>query len=272
MIRPTAPRSIDLFVLAVLCLLTQAAWQAPAPAAATAATRTLAQLRAALDEQIDMKEFQQPMTLKEALGLIQDKVNAKFKGDDVLPILIDAEAFKEENPDAPDIYDAQVKFPPFPRRMKAVEALKLALLRIPTKNAAFLLRGQFGFIEVTTVKRASLKHLLRQKVFINFERTPLADAVEELSALTGVSVVMDPRLGDKLKAPVTVHLNGEVPLDELLRLLANLVEVKFVTSREILYLTSPANAAALERERKAQAQQRTRHGAAEEGCCEGVAR
>src|SRR5262249_3304583 len=87
-----------------------------------------------LDETIDMKDFQQPMTLKEALGLMQDKLNVKYKDEDTLPILVDDQAFKEENPDAPDIYDTQVKFPPFPRRMSVAPELRLTLRKLPTNN------------------------------------------------------------------------------------------------------------------------------------------
>src|SRR5262249_3004715 len=58
-----------------------------------------------LEDTIDMKDFQAPMTLKEALGLLQDKLNARYKDEDALPILVDEGAFKEATPDAPDIYD-----------------------------------------------------------------------------------------------------------------------------------------------------------------------
>jgi tetratricopeptide (TPR) repeat protein len=111
-----------------------------------------------LEETIDMKDFQAPMTLKEALGLIQDKLNAKYKEDDILPILIDAEAFKEENPDAPDVYDTQVKFPPFPRKMSVAIALRIALSKVPTNNATYLIRR--NMIEVTTIERQTKERVL----------------------------------------------------------------------------------------------------------------
>ncbi len=112
-----------------------------------------------LDETIDMKDFQAPMTLKEALSLIQDKLTAKYKDEDALPILVDSEAFKEENGDAPDIYDTQVKFPPFPRRMSIATALRLALSKVATNNATYLIRR--NFIEVTTVERQTRERVLR---------------------------------------------------------------------------------------------------------------
>jgi tetratricopeptide (TPR) repeat protein len=111
-----------------------------------------------LEDTIDMKDFQAPMTLKEALELIQDKLNAKYKEDDVLPILIDAEAFKEENPDAPEIYDTQVKFPKFPRKMSVATALRIALSKVPTNNATYLIRR--NMIEVTTIERQTKERVL----------------------------------------------------------------------------------------------------------------
>jgi hypothetical protein len=257
MIRPASAKILSLVALALLGLVgpaTRLAAQNPPAGIGPSPVVKLRNMRALLHEFIDMKDFQAPMTLKEALGLIQDKLNAKFKEDDIFPILIDAEAFKAEDPDAPDVYDTQVKFPPFPRRMSVATALRLVLSRIQSPKAAFLLRN--GFVEVTTAKEASLKRLLRQKVMTNFERFPLAEAIEELSAQTGVSVILDPRLGDKLKKPITAALNNDVPLEGVLRLLADMAEVKLFLGDDVIYITSPANAETLEKERKVRLKER----------------
>src|SRR5438105_11235274 len=65
-----------------------------------------------LAETIDTKGLQNQMTLKEALSIFYERFQAKGKE---LPILIDNNAFKEENADAPDGYDTQVKFPECPK-------------------------------------------------------------------------------------------------------------------------------------------------------------
>src|SRR5687767_3550221 len=65
-----------------------------------------------LNESMDLEAFQNPMTLKESLGLFYEKFAAKGKE---LPILVDTDAFKRFNPDCPDIpdiYDTQIQFPP----------------------------------------------------------------------------------------------------------------------------------------------------------------
>src|SRR4051794_3008980 len=58
-------------------------------------------LRALLNDSLDMSDFQAPMTLKEALQLIQKHLQEKHREEDVFPVLVDAEAFKETNPAAP---------------------------------------------------------------------------------------------------------------------------------------------------------------------------
>jgi tetratricopeptide (TPR) repeat protein len=109
-----------------------------------------------MDMVIDMKDFQAPMTLKEVLGLLYDKLNADGRE---LPIIVDADAFKEANPDAPDVYETQVKFPPVPRKMSIKTALRLALAKVPTDNATYLIRRDY--LEITTVDRQTAEKALR---------------------------------------------------------------------------------------------------------------
>jgi hypothetical protein len=244
-------RSSRFLTVGICSLLLLAGLSRPAPASAddgTVAPKQLRQLKL-LQEVIDMKDFQVPMTLKEALGLLQDKLNAKY-GEDALPILVDEEAFKGADPNA-TVFDTQVKFPPFPRRMTIAVALRVALSRIESAEATFLLRN--GVIEVTTLHAASPQVLLRQKVFARFDRRPLAEVVEELSARTGVSILLDTQLGEKLKAPVTASLNNDVTLEATLRLLANMAGLRLTLTEGAPYITSPAEARRLEREHAARA-------------------
>ena len=116
-----------------------------------------------LDKSIDMKQLIEasPMTLKEALGVIVEKVKIDFGKE--LPILIDTEAFKEENPDAFTdanvLYETKVSFPPFPTRMALTTAIRFVLSKIETKNATYLIRR--NFVEVTTVTRQTSEKTLR---------------------------------------------------------------------------------------------------------------
>ncbi len=244
--RPIARGAVCLSALLVL--------SASAVPASEQTVQTLVRARQLkmLDEVVDLRDFQAPMTLKEALGLLQDKLNSKYKDEDVLPILVDAEAFKDDN--TPDIYETQVRCPPFPRRMTVATTLRVILSQVPTRNATFRLRN--GFVEITTLKEAHPKQALRQKVSASFDKRPLGTALEELSALTGLSVIVDPRLGDKLKEPVTAAFNNDVTLETALRLLADMTGAKLLITDDTPYLTSAANAETFLKERRAEREER----------------
>src|SRR5579872_3457535 len=96
----------------VFLLSSLAAAQPTAPRAEPLTVQRLAEL---LDEVIDTADFQQPMNLKEALGLLRQRF-ARLGTE--LPLQMDVKSFTEENPDAPNIYDTQIQFPEFPRRMQ----------------------------------------------------------------------------------------------------------------------------------------------------------
>ncbi len=242
------------FVPAALVVLVWGFANAPLSANSTVAGARLQKILSRLNEPIDMKYFQAPMTLKEALGLFQDKLNARYKEEDVLPILVNTAAFAEElGNNGDDVYETAVKFPPFPRQMTIADALRHALSRIESTKATFIVRDRF--IEVTTAKAASLKNLLRQKVFGALNKRPLAEAIEELTAPNGVSVLLDQRLGDKLKTPVTAVLINDTPLEGALRLLTDMVGLKLYVSEDGVYVTSPENAEKLQKEDRARRQE-----------------
>src|SRR5262245_48794544 len=98
------------FVVAALCcwswlqLPTFAAAQAPGELTSRDIVRVL-------QAPIDMKDFQNPMTLKEVLGLFYERTaDAGLLGRGVgLPILVNQQAFKDVNPEAGDIYESPVK-------------------------------------------------------------------------------------------------------------------------------------------------------------------
>jgi len=107
---------------------------------------TARELLRCLEEKIEVKPYQSGMTLKEVLKKFTETFAAKGKE---LPLFVDTQAFLEENPDAPDVYDTLVKFLPVPRRMTFERALRVTLSKIRTDNAAFLVRR--GCIEITTL-------------------------------------------------------------------------------------------------------------------------
>ncbi len=114
-----------------------------------------------LNEPIDMKDFQNAMTLKEFIGILYEKFAAMGKE---LPIVVHGAAFKEESPDEfpeeSSVYDnTQVKFPAFLKKMKLAIVLRLALSQVKTGNATYLIRR--NFIEITTSDRLVKDRVLR---------------------------------------------------------------------------------------------------------------
>jgi hypothetical protein len=198
-------------------------------------------LRALLNDSLDMTGYQAPMTLMESLKLIQKDLKDKYKEEDVFPVLVDAEAFKEENPDAPDIYDTQVKFPPFPQRMSVVNALRLALSKVPTNNAVHLIRR--GVIEITTKLKASPAHLLEVMVEAQFNKRPLDEALDELSEQTGATIILDPRVGDKARAPVSAIFRNSATLEAAVGLLAEMADLQVNRGQsDVLFVTEKRKA------------------------------
>jgi hypothetical protein len=104
-----------------------------------------------LDIPMDTKTFDAPagMSLKDFIGLIYDK----FSQQNIeVPILVDFEAFKDANPDVykepGDLYDIKVAIPQIPKKLALGTILRIALGKIPTNNATFLIRR--NYIEITT--------------------------------------------------------------------------------------------------------------------------
>jgi hypothetical protein len=198
-----------------------------------------------LDFLLDMKDLQNPMTLKEALARIEDQVAAKGRH---ISIFVDAEAFKEENPDAPSIYDTQTLFPAYPKHMRLQTALRLLLARVSPPNATYILRD--GMVEITTYLRSGRDALLRQRISADFKQRPLADVLHELAERSGVSVVVDPRTGERAKTAVSATFRGDISLEAALRLLADLAELKAVVLPSGTYVTTPENAERIGKEQK----------------------
>jgi hypothetical protein len=189
-------------------------------------------LMSRLGEPIETKDFQVPggMSLKDALGLFVEKLAAKGME---LPILVDSAAFREESI---EVYETPIRFPPFPRRLALATALRLALDQVPEKNATYLVRPTH--ILITTLQRATPE---KQTIRGLFVKRPLEAVLEELSAQTGISVLLDPKVGDKAKTPVTAKFRNETSLPTAVRVLADMADLRVVVVENVLYVTSKSN-------------------------------
>jgi DNA-directed RNA polymerase specialized sigma24 family protein len=94
--------------------------------------------------------------------------------------------------------------------------------------------------------QAELAVLLAQPlVNVEFDKRTLQDVLRDLSEAEGINIVVDPRVADKVKVPVTATLNN-VLFETAVRLLAEMGDLKAVTLDNIHYITTKANADVLQ--------------------------
>jgi hypothetical protein len=107
------------------------------------------QLAANLQASVETAGFQKPDTLKGALVRFHQTLAKKGKP---VAFKVDHDAFKEENPDAPDVYESGVTLQAKDKTLPAAKILAAILEQVPTGNAAYVVRD--GYIEITTKQRA----------------------------------------------------------------------------------------------------------------------
>jgi hypothetical protein len=193
--------------------------------------------------EIETTPFTDPMTLKDFIELLYKQTAAKGVE---LAILVDFASFKQEE-GAPTPYDSQVQLPAVPKTMTVGEALRMAISQIASNNGAMILRD--GKVEITTMNAASLPTLLQAKFRPrHFDQVPFADAMRQMSDMSGVSIVLDPRAKEKGPTPVSTDFRGDVPVEAALRMLSNMVDLRNVLMEGGVYVTTPSNAETLEKQ------------------------
>jgi hypothetical protein len=203
---------------------------------------TTRELLAWLEEPLETKPYQVKLSLKELLKKFSDAFAAKGKE---LPVVVDDLAFKEETPDAPWASETELTFPSVPRRMPLREALRFAISKIPLNNGTFLVRR--GRIEITTLERGDPLRLLQERISARFERRPLAEVLEELSDQTGASIILDVRVGEKAKTPVTATFRNTISLEGAIKLLAEMADLVARTDEhDVLFITNKSKVGPLQ--------------------------
>lgn len=113
------------------------------------------------------------------------------------------------------------------------------------------LGGELGELHNDSAKHPKADRTTRilHIVHIDFERQPVAEALRELADQAAVSVIVDPRVGDKGKTLVTAAFNN-VMVDTAVELLADMADLRAVQLDRVFYLTTRENAKAFEAARK----------------------
>lgn len=169
-----------------------------------------------------------------------------------MPFFVDVRVFSK---DVQAVIDGQLpppvfKLQPLPSRMSVRAILQMALNEFDGGEATFLIRQ--GRVEITTKQAASLPNLLKQTFAASFDRQPLEVVLDDLSDLTGVSVVVDGRARDKARtAIITARFRNDVPVLEALRMVTESAELTLVelpggtSPTRALFVTTPEHARTL---------------------------
>ncbi|MBI3824115.1 MAG: hypothetical protein HY289_15715 [Planctomycetes bacterium] len=199
-------------------------------AAAQPKTPTFLSISAALETSLETKIFQERIKLKVFLEALNDKLG------NAVPAIVDKEAFTAEAADLPDPSEEDVVLPASPARMKAVQMLRIVLSQIGKGNATYVIRN--GVIEITTAKRIAPEALMAYPVAAQFKKIPLEDAIETLCELSGATIIIDPRVGDKGRTPVTATFRNTIALEGAVRLLAEMADLQAETQENVLFITT----------------------------------
>jgi hypothetical protein len=165
-----------------------------------------------------------------------------------LPIYIDEEAFREEDPDAPPMNDMEVRLPISVKRMTRAAVLRHLLAQCPTMNATFIV-SRDG-VKVTTLGAASLPNLLQEKALGNYVDTPLGESLRDLAERNGVSVLVDKRVGEATRTPVTATFTNDMSLHSAFTLLCEMANLKCVIGSDSVFVTTPDTVKTYQKERE----------------------
>ena|ERR1051326_3038634 len=97
---------------------------------------------------------------------------------------------------------------------------------------------------IITTEDMAMQRQMRQRVSLDLDAVPFADAMKQLSRETATNVLVDAKVKKDAESTVTLQLE-DVPLETAIRLLSEAVGLKPVRMGNVLYITSKANATEL---------------------------
>lgn len=100
---------------------------------------------------------------------------------------------------------------------------------------------------VITTDSAGIYRQLTQEVTVKFRKVKFSEVMEDLGRRTAVQFVLDPKVGKAVDAPVSLSLE-DVALETVIRLSAEMADLKPVRMGKVIYFTAPEKAVALRKE------------------------
>lgn len=194
-----------------------------------------------LQTEIDATPFHQPAKFKEFLTLLGEMRDVDFD--------VNLDAFAEAfGADVPNPLEQEVVFSSPRKRATALEILNHSVRQLskPGNPTMFVIRG--GRVDIIPGTHGSKEHMLNQTFRADVKDQRLDAALEELTDLTGVSIVLDPRARQKAQTTVTARFNGDVALQDAVRMLSDMAELKIVYLVTGIYVTTPEHAVVMEKD------------------------
>jgi|GEM_PF-4149294 len=172
--------------------------------------------------------------LRDALDTIARLIS---KGPNAVPIHIDYVFFKGYFNDEPDIVDQKkVGLPSLPKGQSVTLDASLRQLLRPIA-ATYLIQGNRIVIVPDKLQFHDRSCADALRVSLQADKLPLNDALEQLSENSGISIVVDPAVGEKATMPLNAVLVN-VPVTTAVRVLANMADLKPVVMDNVLYVTT----------------------------------
>jgi len=198
-----------------------------------------------LSRRADFPGFDDPrVTLGEVLDSIAQRYDVSFD--------INEHAFRLDN--VPDVLKTEIANPTAIPKMKNARldtVLAKVLGRIPSPSGVTILLRREA-IEITTgqFQRSEIwgendRGPFLPLIHANLNKRPLDEALKELADQADCNILLDGRAAERGKTAVTARFNN-TPLDTAVTLLADMAELRPVLVGNVLYVTTPEHAKALE--------------------------
>jgi len=112
---------------------------------------------------------------------------------------------------------------------------------LTTHNLGFAILGDTVLV---TQEDIAIQRQLKQRVNLDLDKTPAAQALKQLGKETGTNLLVDSRVAKESQVPVTLQVD-DVPLDTAVRLIAEMSSLKAVKVGNVMFITNKATAAEL---------------------------
>ncbi|MFO0865524.1 MAG: hypothetical protein U0744_12890 [Gemmataceae bacterium] len=124
------------------------------------------------------------------------------------------------------------------------EGTKVRLCQLLDKSIRYMRGAQMTYlIREGTIEFCAVEDAVpeRQRIVGSFVKTPLHEALRTLQRQSGLSIVVDPRLGESRNTLIDAEFASPTPLATAVRMLADIADAKVVIADGACYVTSRAN-------------------------------